>query len=97
MLDRVTKKTKYKDNDQAQRTAKEQIEFIKANYSYFTKAAKPKDIAAFQDFLRMSNTDKKFVGGQFSYIDGMYELTMKGMGFPAVKNQKSKWGVNLKV
>jgi len=31
-----------------------------------------------------------------SYIDAIYEKTMKGLGLPNYTGQKSKYGVNLK-
>jgi len=40
--------------------------------------------------------DHAFTPKQMSYVDCVYEMVMKQMGFPSYVGQKSKYGINLR-
>lgn len=80
----------YNDKSRAQRTAREQLKFIKANISALNKVDKRGTmLKAFNDFIRCKNS---FTPKELSYIDSIYEATMKGLGFPSYKGIKSDFG-----
>lgn len=67
------------DNSQAQRTAREQLKFIIANGQYLLKVRGGENYhKTAKDF---SNMKEKFTSPQLSYIDVIYEKTMKGLGY----------------
>ena len=68
----------------SQTTAKMQLEFVKKKESDFRKKASSTDIRAFQNFYLMLQKNEQFTPGQLSYIEGLYEKTMAGLGFESV-------------
>jgi len=67
------------DNSQAQRAAREQLKIITMNLSKLEKIRNAaKYIQAVQDF---NATKINFTPKQLSFIDVIYEKTMKGAGF----------------
>jgi hypothetical protein len=77
----------------AQRTAKEQLEFIKANIEYLRLADKKgkmeKQIPSFHQTLKDYG---KLFPDQLSEIGHIYEAVMKGYGLPSCeKLHKPRW------
>lgn len=73
------------DKAVSQRGGIEQIKFIDSQFQAFKKAATDKDVEAFYQFRNMYLTKQKFSDNQLSYIDGLYEKTMNGLGLPSFK------------
>lgn len=66
----------------AQRTAREQLKFILANMQALRLAcgeSSSQEKAARSFIVSV----KQFTPAQLSYIDGIYEKTMKGLGLPS--------------
>lgn len=82
-LDRVNTTRFMNDNDQAQRSARSQLDFIIANkeslYKVFNGHKK------YESARFMSLIKEKYTPKQLSYIDSIYEDVMKGAGFGSFK------------
>jgi hypothetical protein len=77
--DRINTARYLNDNSQAQRTAREQLKFILANGQYLLKVrGGEKYFEDAKDFIKMKDN---FTEPQLSFIDVIYEKTMKGLGF----------------
>lgn len=73
------------DKDHAQNTAKEQLKIILANKEHLLKARDGKTLSFIaEDF---SKSQEPFTPKQLSFIDSIYEKTMKGAGFEAYSNK----------
>jgi len=83
------------DKEQAQRSSVEYLSFIFANQKSLLKRRNgEKHLKAMKDISGIPNNN--FTPKQMSYIDSVYEMVMKELGFPAYKGQKSKYGMNFK-
>lgn len=83
------------DTAQQQRASKQYLEFILSNKEALLKnrnGQKLLDAAENMD----SQPKETLTPKRMSYIDDIYEATMKGMGLPSYKGQKTKYGVNFK-
>lgn len=69
----------------AQKTAQGQIEFVMANLASLRKVDKTgKHEKAAKQFNAIIKSGRKLTPNQLSYVDGIYEKTMKGAGFPSI-------------
>jgi hypothetical protein len=75
---------KFVNEEVAQRAAKIQIEFVNKNIKAFCIHASDVDKKALNDFSNMLVKLSKFSPNQLSYIEGLYEKTMRGLGFQSV-------------
>lgn len=86
LIDRFERNTQ-----QAQRSAKEQLKIILSNAAHLLKVRngqkKLSDAREFQAIVERGGT---LSPGQLSYIDGIYEATMKGAGFDSVNSHHDK-------
>ena len=82
----------HSDKQQSERASRANILFISQNITAFKIKATKTDLIAFENF---KNQIEVFTDKQKSYIDCMYEKTMGGLGLPAYKGIKSKYGVRL--
>jgi hypothetical protein len=72
-------------HDLAQRLAKDKIRFVNENLRYLRKGdRKGKHEKALRQFTNMAERNERFSPNQLSYVDGLYEKTMKGAGLPSV-------------
>ncbi|MBU0475281.1 MAG: hypothetical protein KKF62_14100 [Bacteroidetes bacterium] len=77
------------------RSSVDYLKFIFANKYFLLKHKNgAKHFKAMEDIAKTEN--RKFTPKQLSYIDDVYEMVMRELGFPSYKGQKSKYGVNLK-
>ncbi len=70
----------------SQRSGIAQLKFIDTQFTAFKSKATQKDLSAFYEFRNMYLTEQKFSNNQLSYIDGLYEKTMKGLGLPSYQS-----------
>ena len=73
------------DKAVSQRGGIAQLKFIDTQFEAFKRKASQKDLSAFYEFRNMYLTKQKFSDNQLSYIDGLYEKTMNGLGLPSFK------------
>lgn len=73
----------HSDREASQRCALYQLKFIHANETAFVKYASVKDALAFDGFRQIAEWELEFTPEQKTYIDEMYETTMKGFGLPS--------------
>ena len=81
MLGRTTGHSQHSDKECSERGARTILSFILQNRKYLDKVrngACHKEAA-----INMCKQKEKFSPKQLSYIDGIYEKTMKGMGLPS--------------
>ncbi len=78
-LNRVTNPAYSNDMDQAQRGAKEQLKIILSNKSKLLKVRNGEKLLSIANSLNRNKT--AFSPKQLSFIDSIYEKTMKGAGF----------------
>jgi len=75
----------FSNRDQAKRTAIHQCEFILSQADALRRVDRDgraeKAVKDFQKLLKAGETLSK---GQYSYLEGIYEKTMKGMGLESV-------------
>ena len=91
----MSKSLFHDDTAQTNRAARQYLKFIFANKKYLLKRRNgKKHLEAMESISKVLNDN--FSPKQKSYIDSVYEMVMKGLGFPSYKGQKSKYGVNLK-
>ena len=84
-VDRVANSNFERNHATAQRTAYEQLKFIEANLDALRKVDKHGRMEeAVVEFLPVMKAGDEFRENQLSYIDGIYEKTMKGLGFESV-------------
>ena len=68
----------------AQRTAEMQLQFVLANLHHLQKVDKAEKMEkAAKDFKRDIDHHLLLTPGQLSYVDGIYEATMRGAGYPS--------------
>lgn len=85
MADRNNRPVFERNHATAQRTAYEQLKFIEANLAALRKVDKHGSMEqAVIEFLPVMKAGDEFRENQLSYIDGIYEKTMKGLGFDSV-------------
>lgn len=80
----MPERTFFRNHEQAQNTAREQLKIICANLSKLTGKTGAKMKEAARSFRSMVERNEKFTPNQLSYIDGIYEKVMAGAGFDAV-------------
>ncbi|MEW6507208.1 MAG: hypothetical protein AB1432_05625 [Bacteroidota bacterium] len=88
-LDRILDCKFINDNDQAQRSAREQLKFIVANKDKLNNVRNGNSykIAA----ISLNRCKENFTPKQLSYIDNIYEKVMKGAGYESFSaNYKPK-------
>lgn len=73
------------DKSLSQRGGIEQLKFIDSEFNAFKIKASKKDLEAFEDFKMKVANNEQLSDKSLSYIDGMYEKTMKGLGLPSFK------------
>ena len=83
------------DTEQAQRASKQYLNFILSNKSALLKIRNGLKLYKIAEDMNSIQLEL-LTGKQMSYIDAIYEKTMKGLGYPSYTPQKSKYGVNLK-
>lgn len=79
------------NNAQAQRLAKDYLRFILQNISAlrrFDRLGKKEKAA--REFTALLEKGEDLTGPSLTYVDGIYEDTMKGLGLPSVE-RVSKW------
>ena len=70
----------------AMKTARVQVEFIATNIHYLQRVdTTGKHERSFREFKRLVECGTLLTPGQFSYLDGQYEMVMRGMGLPSVR------------
>jgi len=83
------------DTDYSRRSSFAKLRFIYEHKELLLKRRNgAKHLAAMDNISAFP--DKAFRPKQMSYIDDVYEMVMRELGFPSYKGQKSKYGVNLK-
>jgi len=84
---KMSKKNYHDDTAQTNRAAREYLSFILANMKFLLKHRNGQ--RHLEAILSISKTQNdKFSPKQKSYIDSVYEMTMKGLGFPSYRGQK---------
>jgi len=78
-LDRLNNSKFMSDKGQAQRSAREQLKFIIANKDKLMRIINGKNLIISAESL--NNYQDNFTPKQLSFIDSIYEKTMKGFGF----------------
>ena len=68
-----------KGMEQAQRSARANLDFILQNKKWLLKVRNGEKY--FRDAQSISKQKEQFTPSQLSYIEGIYEKTMKGAGF----------------
>ncbi len=92
----MSKRNFHDDTEQTNRAAREYLNFIFANSKHLLKRRNGlKHLKAMESISKVLNDN--FSPKQKSYIDSVYEMVMKELGFPSYRGQKSKYGINLKV
>jgi len=69
------------DSEQSERSAREQLKFINANESSLLRILNGKKYA--MTAKEFSERTEPFTPNEKSYIDVIYEKTMKGLGLPS--------------
>jgi hypothetical protein len=87
-VDRTPQTRYYSGKEQQQRSAREKLKFILANKKHLlnVKGGENKYSAA----INFNNMKELFTDNQLSFIDGIYESTMKGAGFESVSVHHDK-------
>ncbi len=80
MLNKINNSRYHNDNEQAQRTAKEQLKIILANKSKLQGLRNGKKL--YVSAVGMSKIPK-LTDNQLSYVDVIYEKTMGACGLPS--------------
>lgn len=78
-LNKVNNSRFASDNDQAQRGAKQQLNFVLANKAKLLKVRNGEKLLAVANSFNRSKV--AFSPKQLSFIDAIYEKTMQGAGF----------------
>lgn len=73
-----------RNHEQAQRSAKAQIEFVSANIHLLAGPKTSAYLLPVENFLAMAKRGEAFTPYQLSFIDGLYERVMKAAGLPSV-------------
>lgn len=84
-MPRLTGNSRFERNhEQAQRSAKSQLEFIEANIDKLAGEGEKGRAMAVMSFSLQLREGRPFTPAQLSYIDGLYERVMKAHGLPSV-------------
>ena len=89
-LDRITSGFQ-RNHAQAQRSAKAQLEIILGNIQHLLTVKNGERMAeAARKFKAEIDASEKLSENKLSYVDAIYEATMKGMGFESVNTHHDK-------
>lgn len=91
----MSKANYHDDTECSRRLRTAQLQFI---FEYETllliRRNGNKHLEAMRNIAAIPN--KTYSSKQMNYIDSVYEMVMKQLGFPSYVGQKSKYGVNLR-
>jgi hypothetical protein len=75
----------FRNTEQAPRTALHLAEFIITNIEHLRRKDQKKRMEnAVNSFMVLLKAGEKLTPGQYSYLEGIYEATMRGMGLESV-------------
>jgi hypothetical protein len=84
-MQQTERNTYSSDKEQAQNTARIQIEFCIVNIEFLRKVDRKKKMEnSLISFSQMLKIKEPFTPNQLNYIDGIYEATMKGFNLPSI-------------
>jgi hypothetical protein len=90
-VDRTPSDKFERSETQARNTARGQLEIILANpKALLSLRGGTKKLSDARDLDKRMKSGEPFSPGQYSYVDGLYEATMKGLGLPSVDNHRDR-------